>query len=227
LKTEVEKLQKRKATFASALKQIEQERDISTKKVTNLEIEKKELIRAALASQDDQRKYKVILEKFEGKLDQFLKILYGEPSFTTILKDCTKSGQLYKQGGKNSTKWQKRLLVLNGNFLLYYSAMTDKEPKGVIRMDSESVLTSKCDLFKLNIKHAFTIVKQDKTGRAYFFSANSEEECVDWIRVLLLSQGWPLEEINSYIEAQSDQSSAATKSPSKSSTTTKNGTLRK
>jgi len=96
-------------------------------------------------------------------------------------------------------------LVLNGNLLFYFGGTNDKEPKGVVRMDHESVLTSKCDLSKLKIEHAFTIVKQDKSGRAFFFSTASEEENSEWIKVLLTAQGWPMHEVNAYLEA-SDKS---------------------
>jgi len=205
LEEEVESLNKKKTTFANALKQIEQERDALEHKMRVLEFEKQGLINTALNAQDDQRKMRMIVDKFEGKLENFAKFIYGDVSFNAMLKDCTKSGLVSKQGGKNSSKWQKRYLTLNGNLLFYYGGTSDKEPKGVVRMDHESVLTSKCDLTKLKIENAFTIVKQDKSGRAFFFATSSEDDTNEWIKVLLTSQGWPIHEVNAYLEA-SDKS---------------------
>eukprot|EP01114_Cavostelium_apophysatum_P003447 TRINITY_DN1333_c0_g1_i2.p1 TRINITY_DN1333_c0_g1~~TRINITY_DN1333_c0_g1_i2.p1 ORF type:complete len:1215 (-),score=439.37 TRINITY_DN1333_c0_g1_i2:120-3764(-) len=214
LKAEVDKLQRKKSTFASALKQLEQERDAANKKIALLESEKQGLIKTALAAQDDQRKFKAMLEKFEGKLDAFARLVYGDLAFNTILADCTRSGQVNKQGGKNKSKWQKRYLVLNGNFLMYYANTGDKDPKGIIRIDNESILTTKSDLSKLGVKHSFTVVKQDKSGRAFYFSCATEEECNEWVRVLLICQGWPTDEVNSYLEA--------VKSPTSNSGTLRN-----
>jgi len=201
LEEEVESLQKKKTVFANALKQIEQERDNLNTKMQSLEFEKQGLINTALTAQDDQRKMKMIIDKFEGKLENFAKFIYGDVSFNAMLKDCTKSGLVSKQGGKNSSKWQKRYLVLNGNLLFYYGGTSDKEPKGVVRMDHESVLTSKCDLSKIKIDHSFTIVKQDKSGRAFFFSTSSEDDTNEWMKVLLTAQGWPIHEVAAYLEA--------------------------
>jgi len=106
-----------------------------------------------------------------------------------------------KQGGKNNNKWQKRWVVLNSNFLSYFASTDEKEPRGVIRLDNGSVSTSKCDLSKLKIEHAFTIVKKDKTGRAFFFSCGSEEECSEWVKVILQAQGWSPEEVTAYLGA--------------------------
>jgi len=71
----------------------------------------------------------------------------------------------------------------------------------VVRLDNDSVSTSKCDLSKLKIEHAFTIVKKDKSGRAFYFSCSSEEECSDWVRVILETQGWSKEEVAAYMGA--------------------------
>jgi len=201
LQRTVESITQTKDNLESSLQHLQQEMDKATDRLAFLESEKSNLIKTALAAQEDQRKLRQITEKFESKLENFVKLIYGDSSFTTMLKDCSKYSSVKKQGGKKESKWQKRFLILNGNFLLYYANTDDKDPKGVIRLDNELVVTSKCDLSKIKIEHAFTIVKKDKSTRAFFFSCTTEEECTDWVKVILRAQGWPTEEINAYLGA--------------------------
>jgi len=196
--------------------QLKSQFETASRELTEHKQEKEGLIKTALAAQEDQRKLAVIMEKYETKPEEFVKLMFGDLSFANMVRSSSKNGQVKKQGGKNNTKWQKRFLVLNGSFLLYYASTEDKEPKGVVRLDNESVVTSKCDLSKLKMEHAFTIVKKDKTSRAYFFSCVNEEECTGWVRVILQAQGWPMEEVTAYLTSDHEVK-----------TEVKKGTLRK
>jgi len=164
--------------------------------------EKEKLIKTSLLAQADQRKLKTIAERMEGKIENFVRLIYGDLAFPTMLKECTKYSQVKKQGGKKNDKWQKRFLVLNGNFLLYYGSTDDKEPKGVIHLDNESANVSKMDIAKKGeADHAFTIIKKSD-GRAFFFSCQTEEECTEWVKQIMIALGYPTEEVNTYLSLE-------------------------
>lgn len=191
------KLSKTKFELENAAKEIEEYKI----KIAIMNEEKEKLIKTALIAQSDQRKLKIIADRFDNKIENFVKLIYGELTFPTMLKDCTKYSQVKKQGGANVTKWQKRFLILNGNFLLYYASTEDKEPKGIIHLENELCSISKVDLSKNKVDHdhAFTIVKKN-SNRSFFFSLNTEEECNDWVKQIMLTLGWPTDEVNSYLQ---------------------------
>lgn len=79
------------------------------------------------------------------------------------------------------------------------------------------MLTSKIDLSKLQVEHAFTVVKKDKSQRyspslhscnverAFYFSCSSEQECTEWVKVILLAQGWPKDEVDVFLQLDKEQ----------------------
>jgi len=169
-------------------------------KVKQFEAQKHTLISAALNAQEAQRKLKELVDKFP-KPEDLAKLLFGDLSFNTVMRNCSKYGLLRKQGGGNISKWQNRHVILNDIFMFYFSSPGDKAPKGVVRLDSDYLMESidKVDLSKLSKEHAFKMEqkkggKDDKPKRVFFFSAPSAEDCDEWI--LLLKQA---REIKSYI----------------------------
>eukprot|EP01114_Cavostelium_apophysatum_P006700 TRINITY_DN1812_c0_g1_i1.p1 TRINITY_DN1812_c0_g1~~TRINITY_DN1812_c0_g1_i1.p1 ORF type:complete len:1611 (+),score=575.78 TRINITY_DN1812_c0_g1_i1:62-4894(+) len=202
-KKEVKENSKKNAKLKMALDALQKEADELKAKVQEMADEKDQLIKTALNAQADQRKLRIIGDRFEGKTESFARLIYGDLSFSVMLKDCTKYSQVKKQGGKNKTKWQKRYLILNGNFLLYYASTDDKEPKGVVYLDNDSANVSKIDLSKNKVEqeNAFTIVKKN-TGRPFFFSCTTEEECTEWVKSLMLAVGYPPDEVNAYLQME-------------------------
>jgi len=200
-KKENKSLSKKLAKVNSELENANKEIDDNRIKIAIMNEEKEKLIKTALNAQSDQRKLKTIADRFDNKIENFVKLIYGELNFSTMLKDCTKYSQVKKQGGANVTKWQKRFLILNGNFLLYYANTEDKEPKGVIHLENELVSVSKVDLSKNKVEHehAFTIVKKN-SNRSFFIALNTEEECNDWVKAIMITLGWPMDEVNSYLQ---------------------------
>eukprot|EP01119_Soliformovum_irregulare_P017875 TRINITY_DN5376_c0_g1_i2.p1 TRINITY_DN5376_c0_g1~~TRINITY_DN5376_c0_g1_i2.p1 ORF type:complete len:1547 (+),score=636.99 TRINITY_DN5376_c0_g1_i2:113-4753(+) len=205
-----EKLSESEKKFHSLTAQFEilgKERQNLVKKLESYEKERRDLVDTALKAEGDQRMLKAILERYDNKLDAFLKIVYGDISAPTIIKDATKHGFITKQG-KTKSKWQKRLLVLNGNFLLYYATANDKEPKGIVRIDEDRISTSRVDVSKDYkdpkdkelYKFCFKLIKTDGSHRPFHFCTLTEDDLMDWIKVLVLTQGWPKDEVVGFME---------------------------
>jgi len=208
LSGELEAERKARAYLEEKYESLTQQHKDALDKIAVYEKEKKGLIETALNAQADQRKLKLIIDSYTSaqKQEPYVKMIYGDLSYLTMSQGATKIGAVKKQGGENKNKWQKRILVLNDQFLLYYSSPNDKEPKGTIILDSTLTATSKVDLTKLvekslGIKNSFTIKRLDKSGRSFFFACQSEEDCFEWLRVLLLAQGWSEQEVQVYLEA--------------------------
>jgi len=188
------------------LKKLKVDHQEAQNKIATLEKEKQSLITTALNAQEDQRKLRIITDKFTSKPLEFVKLIHDNVSFNNMIKGCAKQGVVKKQGGAKEGKWQNRHLVLNDSYLYYYASTSEKEPRGVVRMDNDSVISSRCDLSKLKVQHAFTIVGKGKTvGRAYYFYCETEGEANDWVKALLLAQGWPVEEVTAYLQAANDE----------------------
>lgn len=181
--------------------ELEAKHNEALKKIDTYEKERDKLIQTALNAQTDQRKLKQIIEKFDKQPEGYLKLLYGDVSFPTMVKESVKHGEVMKQGGDNKGKWQKRYIVLTDSHLLYYASTTDKEPRGLVRIAGDTTACSKADLKKFKIDHSFTVQRLDKSARAYFFSCTTEEEVSNWLRELLRCQGWSEPEIETYLEA--------------------------
>ena len=98
-----------------------------------------------------QLKLKGIYSKFTKEAD-LARLLFKDLSFKSVVPGNTKMGQLSKQGGPNVKKWANRQFVLNEFLLFYYESTQDKQPKGIIRMDSSAV--EKVDLTALGRSHA-------------------------------------------------------------------------
>jgi hypothetical protein len=88
---------------------------------------------------------------------------------------------MQKQGGANQKKWADRHFVLNDTFVFYYANKGDKEPKGIIRMDQAKAV-EKADLGSLGKQNALKIAL--RTGRDYFLSAPTNDECEKWVNLL-------------------------------------------
>lgn len=200
LSSKLEFMTKDRDNWKAKYEDLEAKYNEALKKIDTYEKERDKLIQTALNAQSDQRKLKQIIDKFEKQPEGYLKLLYGDVYFNTLVKEkeCIKHGEVMKQGGPNKNKWQKRYLLLIENHLLYYASPQDKEPRGVIRITPDNTASSKADLKKLKIDHSFTVVK---SGRAYYFSCPNEEEVSQWLREILLAQGWNVEEVETYLEA--------------------------
>lgn len=208
LTSELAEEKSEKAGLERRFEQLTKDFEEAQNKIAEYMKEKKKLVDTAISAQSDQKKLLKISENYtvQQKQDNLVKMIYGDLSYNTLSKNSTKQGEVRKQGGENKGKWQKRFLILNDNYLLYYGSPSDKEPKGVVIIDPTLTATSKVDLTKLvdkslGIQHAFTIKKLDKTGRSFFFACANEEECSEWLRVLLLAQGWSEEEVDVYLDA--------------------------
>jgi len=216
LKSQIEKLTTKNESLKLSRKELEELKVTHAAlkvKTESLEKEKQSLITTALNAQEDQRKLRIIVDKFYAKPEEYVKLIHENISFNAMIKGCTKQGIVKKQGGAKETKWQKRYLVLNENWLYYYASADEKEPRGVVLLRNDTVITSRCDLSRLKISHSFTIVKREKTvGRAFFFACDSEGDCNDWVRLILLASGWTKEEVNAYLSAYEGQEVSATSS---------------
>ncbi|KJE91980.1 MYO6 protein, variant [Capsaspora owczarzaki ATCC 30864] len=150
-----------------------------SEKLALMDKERNQLIDIAIKCQQSQMKLRNIYSKFNNKEFDLAKIIYGDISFNTATRGASKIGELSKQGGDNVKKWATRHFILNENFLFYFGGQTDKEPKGIIRMDQAVI--EKRDLTKLGKAHGFAIVIP--SGREYFMSG-TEQEVDDWVKAL-------------------------------------------
>jgi len=154
--------------------------DEKNARLEHLDREKVNLIEIAVKCQEAQFKLRHVYEKFPKEMD-LVRLLLGDTSFNTALRGNSIYSVLQKQGGDNKKKWAERHFILNDNFLFYFAAKGDKEPRGIIRMDLVKVL-EKVDLSSLGKQHTFKISL--RTGRDYFISASSAEECDKWYNLL-------------------------------------------
>jgi len=155
--------------------------DEKTARVEHLEREKVNLIDIAVKCQEAQFKLRHVYEKFPKEID-LVRLLFGDTSFNTALRGNSIYGVLQKQGGDNTKKWADRHFILNDTFLFYFAQKGDKEPRGVIRMDLVKAV-EKVDLSSLGKQNTFKISL--RTGRDYFISAPSADECEKWYNLLL------------------------------------------
>jgi len=167
----------------SLKKQLEE----ALKKIESLEKEKEILVTTCLNAQTAQNRLKTIFERYP-KHDQLARLVFGDLAFNTVVRGSSKYSALKKQGGQHVNKWQQRHVILNDNFLFYYSSPGDKEPKGVIRLDGTDTACAKVDLSNLKKEFTFTIkaqnAKKDKVARPFFFAASNEQECNEWIAAI-------------------------------------------
>ena len=153
------------------------------------EKEKVKLTKMVLQLQESKRKFKALIEKYP-KQEDLAKLLFGELTFTQVVRDCTKHGLLQKQGGSHVNRWQPRHIIINENFLFYFGSASDKAPKGLARIDGDFLQeVSKIDLASLKKDNAFTVVvkEKDKT-RPFFFSAGTPQEAEEWIKCIQQAQ---------------------------------------
>ena len=109
-------------------------------------------------------------------------MIFGDYSFNHILRGNYVYAVMQKQGGANQKKWADRHFILNDTFLFYYAGKGDKEPKGIIRMDQAKAV-EKADLNSLGKQNGLKISL--RTGRDYFLSAPTAEECEKWVNQLV------------------------------------------
>ena len=97
-------------------------------------------------------------------------------SFASSDSPVDKEGYLLK---KNDVKgYQRRWFVLKGNLLFYYEKKQDKEPAGMIILESYSVQASATE------KHAFEISFDGQGTRTYIMVADNDEEMQSWMRAV-------------------------------------------
>jgi len=100
-KKENKSLSKKLAKVNSELENANKEIDDNRIKIAIMNEEKEKLIKTALNAQSDQRKLKTIADRFDNKIENFVKLIYGELNFSTMLKDCT---QIFTS---KETRWCK------------------------------------------------------------------------------------------------------------------------
>lgn len=111
-----------------------------------------------------------------------------------------KEGWLWKQGGRYKN-WKRRWFILSENCLYYFEFTTDKEPRGIIPLESLEVQEvddpKRQHCFELHSATGSDFIKAcktDKDGRVvegkhsvYKMSAATAEEKDDWIRCISAS----------------------------------------
>lgn len=98
-------------------------------------------------------------------------------SFATCSSPIDKEGYLEKRGDY-SKSYQRRWFVLKGNLLFYFEKKQDKEPLGLIVLESCSVQVSS------QAKYAFEISFDGDGSRVYILTADNDEDMQSWIKVI-------------------------------------------
>ena len=98
-------------------------------------------------------------------------------SFATCSSPIDKEGYLEKRGDF-SKSYQRRWFVLKGNLLFYFEKKQDKEPLGLIVLESCSVQVSS------QAKYAFEISFDGDGSRVYVLSADNDEDMQSWVKVI-------------------------------------------
>ena len=95
-------------------------------------------------------------------------------SFASSNSPVDKEGYLSK---RNEVKgYQRRWFVLKGNLLFYYEKKQDKEPMGLIVLESCSVQASATE------KHGFEVSFDGPGTRTFVMVADNDEEMQSWMR---------------------------------------------
>ena len=97
-------------------------------------------------------------------------------SFATCSSPVDKEGYLSKKGDVKG--YQRRWFVLKGNLLFYFDKKQDKEPSGLIVLESCSVQASPGE------KHGFEISFDGSGTRTYLLVADNDEEMQSWMRAV-------------------------------------------
>lgn len=97
-------------------------------------------------------------------------------SFATCSSPVDKEGYLSKKGDVKG--YQRRWFILKGNLLFYFDKKQDKEPAGLIVLESCSVQASAGE------KHAFEISFDGSGTRTYLLVADNDEEMQSWMRAV-------------------------------------------
>ena len=98
-------------------------------------------------------------------------------SFATCSSPIDKEGYLGKRGDF-SKGYQRRWFVLKGNLLFYFEKKQDKEPLGLIVLESCSVQVSS------QAKYAFEVSFDGQGSRVYVMMADNDEDMQSWIKVI-------------------------------------------
>ena len=110
-----------------------------------------------------------------------------------------KEGYLNKRGEINKA-FQKRWFVLIGNLLFYYEKKGDFEPVGVIVLEGFLV-----ELVENADRYAFVIDFPGNNGRTYVFSAETQAEMEDWMRVMTCSSYEYMKSTIKHLQSQLDE----------------------
>lgn len=94
-----------------------------------------------------------------------------------LLKDCSRFGNLTKQGGIHKN-WRKRLCILHQGMLYYFKSKKDKEPKGAISVLGLWVDHADKETGKNNCLKIIT------PTRTYYAISDSPNELEKWIESL-------------------------------------------
>nr|CAB3264827.1 sesquipedalian-2 [Phallusia mammillata] len=90
-----------------------------------------------------------------------------------------KEGWLWKKGEVN-TSYQKRWCVLRGNLFFYFEKRQDKEPIGVIVLENCSVQLAEGG----DSPFTFSIQFAGEGTRTYKLTADDDDQCMSWVKVL-------------------------------------------
>ncbi|KAJ8399927.1 hypothetical protein AAFF_G00406570 [Aldrovandia affinis] len=115
----------------------------------------------------------------DGKVQTFGKrgrAVKRDPNCTVVIR-----GWLYKQDSSGLKLWKRRWFVLSDFCLFYYKDSREESVLGSIPLPSYTILFCAPRECK-NRKHAFKAVHQGM--RSYFFSADTQEDMLGWVRAL-------------------------------------------
>lgn len=94
--------------------------------------------------------------------------------------NAERTGYLYKQGGLDRRRWQKRWFVLVDDFLFYYSSSSSATPKGIVRLDRLRAKPARPH-DDPEREHAFSLPAQKKL---YVLAASYIEERDEWLEAI-------------------------------------------
>lgn len=124
--------------------------------------------------------------------------------YATCTSPVDKEGYLSKKGDVKS--YQRRWFVLKGNLLFYFDKKQDKEPSGLIVLESCSVQASASE------KNAFEISFDGPGTRTYFLVADNDEEMQSWMRAVSHASYEYLKSIVTELQRQVDDITSRSRS---------------
>lgn len=127
-------------------------------------------------------------------------------SFASSSSPVDKEGYLSKKSG-DVKSYQRRWFVLKGNLLFYFEKKQDRDPAGLIVLESCSVQAS------ANERHAFEISFDGPGTRTYLLVADNDEEMQSWMRSVSHASYDFLRSIVNDLQKQLDSLTSGSASP--------------